>query len=140
MISSTYPHSQSSGVRHQPDRQESRTRTCRPESQRLPRMGPRGPPAQQAPSKEHCRTQRLQHQTLYAGSTLRSRSLQTAWCITSCTTNLPTHCAPRLYTPRTRLPWRTNVEQYITSPVITTCHTRTSGSPSGPSGSGSKNT
>ena len=30
-------------------------------------MGPRGPPAKQAPSKEHCRTQRLQHQTPYAG-------------------------------------------------------------------------
>ena len=36
--------------------------------------------------------------------------------------------------PRTRLPWRTNVEQYITSHVITTRTTRKSGSPSGPYG------
>ena len=44
------------------------------------------------------------------------------------------------WTPKTKLPWRTNVEQYLISPVITTRTIRTSGSPSGPSGSGSKNT
>ena len=38
---------------------------------------------------------------------------------------------PRLYTPRTRPPWRINVELYITSHVITTRPTCTSESPSG---------